>query len=287
MSKNDLILSLNEDTFANLKKDFDTILNRTIGNMEMRGASDAVITMKLTVSLDKRSMDMGDGIQEFKKPSFKHEVSSVMQIKDKATGQLGGDYAMVWDEKEERFVLRQFTGGQTSIFDDDYEDVDDYSGHFGDLPVEGEALGLPEASVEDGTVEEEVASEDTDSTVPDDASESGEVSEKPAIDTNTPFGWLTQFAGQEMRVTEAMGNYTVRTLENRIVLSSATDVNNPFHCSAEILKDHVGHKLRCVTYGNISNVSIECEDCNVVLFDLDNPAEEEEEALDYESPEEE
>ncbi len=288
MSKNDLILSLNEDTFESLKKDFDTILNRTIGNMEMRGASDAVITMKLSVSLDKRSMDMGDGIQEFKKPTFKHEVSSVMQIKDKATGQLGGDYAMVWDEKEERFVLRQFTGGQTSIFDDDYETVEEPWGKFTDMPDDAHSLPAPAEE------EEEPKQAET------------------AADVSTPFGWLSQFIGESLVVTEAMGNYTVRTKDNHVVLSSATSEENPFYCSAEKLAPHVGHNVVCVGYGEdvIDDVSIECEDCNSVLFEIFVPATSEEideseaneeateeatdeeiqgepEDLDYEEPEEE
>lgn len=285
-NKNDLILSLNEDTFSSLKKDFDTILNRTIGNMEMKGATDATITMKLTVSLDKRSMTVGDTVQEFKKPTFKHEINSVMQIKDKATGQLGGEYAMVWDSEEERFVLRQFTGGQTSMFDDDYESVEEEWGTFADMPDDSRALPAP------SEVEGEVQEESDD------------------LDTSTPFGWLNQFIGEPLVVTEAMGNYTVRTKDNRVVLSSATTEENPFYCSAETLAPHVGHNVVCVGYGedDIVNVSIECEDCNAVLFDIDAPAapeEEEEEqvettaepdsvegeseeaVLDYEEPEEE
>ena len=279
-NKNDLILSLNEDTFSNLKKDFDSILNRTIGNMEMKGASDATITLKLTVSLDKRSMTVGDSVQEFNRPTFKHDISSVMQIKDKATGQLGGEYAMVWDPEEERFVLRQFTGGQTSMFDEDYETVEEEWGTFRDLPDDSRALPAPAA-------EEEEAGES---------------------DISTPFGWLSQFIGEELVVTESMGNYTVRTKENRVVLSSATTEENPFYCSADKLAPHVGHQVVCVGYGDdeIENVSIECEDCDAVLFDIDAPAtddeepaeeaageteavdaEGDEEILDYEDPEEE
>ena len=279
-NKNDLILSLNEDTFSNLKKDFDSILNRTIGNMEMKGASDATITLKLTVSLDKRSMTVGDSVQEFNRPTFKHNISSVMQIKDKATGQLGGEYAMVWDPEEERFVLRQFTGGQTSMFDEDYETVEEEWGTFRDLPDDSRALPAPAA-------EEEEAGES---------------------DISTPFGWLSQFIGEELVVTESMGNYTVRTKENRVVLSSATTEENPFYCSADKLAPHVGHQVVCVGYGDdeIENVSIECEDCDAVLFDIDAPAtddeepaeeaageteavdaEGDEEILDYEDPEEE
>ena len=38
------------------------------------------------------------------------------------------------------------------------------------------------------------------------------------------------------------------------------------------LKRHVGHRLVCVTYGTAGrpeNVSVECEECNEVLFDFD------------------
>jgi hypothetical protein len=38
----------------------------------------------------------------------------------------------------------------------------------------------------------------------------------------------------------------------------------------EGLKEHIGHKIVCVSYGSpIENVSIECEDCNEVLLDFD------------------
>ena len=243
MSKQDLVLSLNEETFAALKKDFDTILNRTLGNMEMKGATDATITLKLTVGLDERSFSAGEGIQKYKKPTFKHEINSVMQIKDKMTGQLSGEYAMVWDEEEKRFVLRHFDGNQTSIFDADYETVDEPVGRFVDMP-DGEALGLPAPEDEDEETEE-----------------------------MTPFAWLSQFIGETLIVTEAMGNFTVRTEENKVVLSSATSEENPFYCPAEKLEAHVGHKVVCVGYGDdeIVNVSIECEDCNTVLFDINAP----------------
>lgn len=280
----DLILSLNGETFFDLKKDFDAVLNRTLGNMEMKGASDATITLKLSIATEKRSMNVGDGIQDYKKPSFKHEITSVMQIKDKATGQLGGEYAMVWDEDEECFVLRKCDNGQTSIFDADYETVDEPVGQFRDLHDDSHALPAPAEEVDEGDV----------------------VVEAAEIDTSTPFGWLSQFVGDEMVVTEAMGNYTVRTVEsNKIVLSSATSPENPFYCAAETLAPHVGHNIECAGYGDeyLANIAIECTDCNSVLFSLDAPeetndeekdaeeaevdeAEEADESLDYEDDEE-
>ena len=35
------------------------------------------------------------------------------------------------------------------------------------------------------------------------------------------------------------------------------------------LKQHIGHNIVCVSYGNDRNVSLECEDCNEVLLSYD------------------
>lgn len=40
------------------------------------------------------------------------------------------------------------------------------------------------------------------------------------------------------------------------------------------LREHYGHKIVCVAYGNTKspvNVALECEDCNEVLLDYDRP----------------
>lgn len=36
------------------------------------------------------------------------------------------------------------------------------------------------------------------------------------------------------------------------------------------LRQHIGHKLACVMYGDGVNVAVECETCNEVLMDFDN-----------------
>lgn len=265
----DMILSLNADTFQNLKSDFDTILNRTIGNMTMKGADDATITLKLGVSLEKETVSTTEGIKEVTKPTFKHDISSVMQVKDKMTGQFKGEYGMVWDENEERWVLRKIDNGQMDLFD--YEEssqiIDAEYSEVAGLP-EGQR-GLPESTEND---EGDYPTEDA-GNEPDAAEGFEKPSVLPQDDTNTPFGWLCQFIGEDLNITESMGNYTVRTSANKVVLSSATGVDSPFYCPAEKLAPHVGHQVVCAGYGEdaIVNVSIECEDCSTVLFDLDAP----------------
>lgn len=159
--------------------------------------------------------------------------------------------------------------------------------------------GLPEASQSGEEAEDTSDAGDAENAKPDPANESANASD----DTSTPFGWLKQFNGMDLRVTEAMGNYTVRTAENKVVLSSATSETSPFYCPAEKLAAHVGHKVSCVGYGDengvVVNVSVECEDCNEVLFELTAPGvvemtdeeiatsvdEEKTGSYDYEAPE--
>ena len=117
MYANDMSLSLKSDTFSALKEDFDSILARTIGNMEMKGAEEATVTLKLGISLEKSSVNGPNGLQDITKPSFKHDISSVMQVKDKKSGALTGDYELVWDDGEGKYVMRRIDNGQVSIFD--------------------------------------------------------------------------------------------------------------------------------------------------------------------------
>ncbi len=293
MFANDLSLSLKSETFSALKEDFDSILARTIGNMEMKGAEEATVTLKLGISLEKSSVNGPNGIQDITKPSFKHDISSVMQVKDKKSGALTGDYELVWDEIEGKYVIRRIDNGQVSIFDSAQAAGDVIDVDYTAFP-EGQR-GLPEGSQDDADEEEGSDIEEAVSPEPDSANESEEAPD----DTSTPFGWLKQFAGMDMRVTEAMGNYTVRTAENKVVLSSATSETSPFYCPAEKLAPHVGHKVSCVGYGDengvVVNVSVECEDCNEVLFELTAPGVVEmtdekidkmtDEAYGYEAPE--
>jgi hypothetical protein len=54
----------------------------------------------------------------------------------------------------------------------------------------------------------------------------------------------------------------------------AIPLYDPRECF-EQLKEHIGHKIEIVGYGNetykIFNVAVECETCGTVLIDFDNP----------------
>lgn len=279
MLNNDMVLSLKSDTFAALKEDFDGILSKTIGNMEMRGAEEATITLKLGISLEKSSISGPAGIQNITKPSFKHDISSVMQVKDKKSGALTGDYALIWDETEGKWVARRIDNGQITLFDTEGVVADAEYSEVSDSPAitDGEPHLLPAPSLGEDAGNDERETGDT--------NESQDGS-SGAYDPDTPFGWMHGFVGQELRVTEAMGNYTVRSMDNKIVLSSATDPRSPFYCSEEKLKKHVGHTLTCI--GSPSDeelfdvISIWCEDCDEELFEIGRSTDDE---YKYDEPE--
>lgn len=234
--KNAMELSLNGDTFAALKEDFDSILAQTLGNMESKGADEAVITLKLGITLEKQSFVRNEEPEELTKPSFKHDINSVMQVKNKKSGSLSGDYELVWDDDEKKYVMRKITNGQLTLFDEDGEAVEQYQE---EEPYNAEPAML----------------------------------EAPAETENegrTAFDWLAQFVDKKMVVTEAMGNYTVRTEDGKVVLTSASAPDSVFHCDAEILAKHLDHNIVCVGYGGdeLYQITIECEDCLETLFSL-------------------
>lgn len=158
MTTNEMTLSLKSDTFAALKEDFDSVLLRTIGNMEMKNADNATITMKLSITLDKVSVGGPNGLQDITRPSFKHDISSVMQVKDRKSGALTGDYELVYEDG--KYAMRRIDDGQTSLYDGeaehvepsfvdaDYNDVDDDTERQKAIPAASEVgpRKLPAAS---------------------------------------------------------------------------------------------------------------------------------------------
>ena len=197
-------------------------------------------------------------------PKLSHKVSSVMQIKDETKGvSKYDDYELALDEKLGVYVLKPIASAQQSIFNADYD------GANAEEPDESSA------TPESGAIPLLTAHVDETSAPP------------PTKKGECPFefDYLCCLIGRRMRVFEALGNYTVRTYgvnpgNNAVILSSAFSPTDPFYCSAEKLKPHLGHELVCggedehgeECYaddgGQILKAFIVCTDCGDVLFSL-------------------
>lgn len=254
-------LSLNGDTFNVLKSDFDQQLRQLLTEMEKRESEEATINIKIAVSLQPdQARDFQangyDAMRDIVKPSFKHEVSTVMQVKSKKSGSLGGNFELVWDRELCQYVMREIDNGQVTLFDNEEKD-----------PQPGEPPALPagDGTVIDAEYREVEGGEGKEGEK--DAGDGKDASTDRQSDTMTPFEYLRQFIGAELRVLEGGGYFSVRTSENKVILSSGFNVKDRFYCSAEKLKPHVGHAITCEEWPNA--IVIRCDECDEVLFEVD------------------
>ena len=115
-------LTLNSETFAALKADFDLVLKKTLSNMQKKGSDSAEVKVSLKIALYKAEdsnikINDLDGMREVLIPRFDHKVASVLQIKDEASGTLGGNFELVFDENRKSWIMREIIGPQTSLED--------------------------------------------------------------------------------------------------------------------------------------------------------------------------
>lgn len=115
-------LTLSDDTFNALKVDFDKVLSRTLANMQEKGseAAELKISLKIALSSAEESdirIDDFDGTREVVIPRFDHKITSAIQIKDEASGTLGGNYELVFDKAFQAWVLREIISPQQTLQD--------------------------------------------------------------------------------------------------------------------------------------------------------------------------
>lgn len=266
-------LSLNGDTFNAFKSDFDQMLRQLLTEMERRESEEATISVKMAIKLEpdqaRDYLANGyDGTRDIIKPSFKHEISTMMQVKNKKSGSLGGNMEMVWDKELRQYVMRPIDNGQVSFFDgDDKHTTEESQQPEVEVPEQvhnSDPIGLPPAeedyvTVDDNIIDAEVVTE-----------ESGQ---SPQYDSSRVINWLAQFMNADLKVMEAMGNITVRTEDGKVVLSSAAAEDSHLYCHAEILKPYVGKQLSLMAHygdnsdniGNIVGITLVCneDDCAI------------------------
>ena len=274
MKKGTETISIDSEIFAGLKAGIDKTVNKTIGTMQRFGADEAMITFKMPVKLAKETVNVPGGYRDVIIPKFKYDISSVMQVKDKTSGEISGNYQLEWDEGSQQFVTTIIDDGQEDLFDADYE-------------VKGEPIGigpgapeLPEAAVEAEKADSEDYPKEDDASDDEAASDFDEAMEA--------FKYMTRYIGDSLHITESNGNYAVRNQRNAIVLVSGGPQNSPFSVDAETLAKHKGGELFC--YGYMDNdgepVLIRIEDTadgvgeETVIFSMERPGATEEQISD-------
>lgn len=265
-------MSLNGDTFNALKTDFDQMLRKLLSGMEKFECEEATLNIKVGVKLEKdqaRDFEVHEyeAMRDIVKPTFKHEISSAMQVKDKKTGSLSGNYELVWDRESGRYVMRNIDDGQMTLFDTEGDNVIQMPEPPA-LPA-GTVIDADYTMLEDG--EAQGGSEDANGPV-----DGSDGHKKPG---DSPYEYLRQFVGADMKVmgTEH-GIYTVRS-GGKVILSSGFSATDRFYCSVEKLEPHIDHAIVCEEWPN--SVVIRCDECDETLFEVVAEEAGEDDAADY------
>lgn len=106
-------LSVSGQAFDAMRTDFDDLLERTVANMDARGAGHATMTLKLGIELEQVPLEDGRTIN---RPSFRYDIQSVMQLKERTGGTLTGNYEVVCEDGT--WVIRPVDDGQINIFEE-------------------------------------------------------------------------------------------------------------------------------------------------------------------------
>lgn len=120
-------LDFDSDTFDQMKKDMNFVLQRLIGNMQEKGANEGSMTLKIDVTMIKEFIlnydpDVEGETREISKPQFKHKVTSAVKINDEKSGVFNNEMELVMDEDTGVFKLVPIANtSQRSIFDSDFQ----------------------------------------------------------------------------------------------------------------------------------------------------------------------
>lgn len=166
-------LDFDSDTFEEMKKDMNFVLQRLIGNMQEKDTNEGSMTLKIDVTMVKEFIpnydpDIKGESREVSKPQFKHKVTSAVKINDEKSGSFNNEMELVMDEDTGVFKLVPIANTtQRSIFDSDFQRQDNKQENEGDNPagsniIEGRTvLGLPgpDSEVIDGEFKEVDSSE--------------------------------------------------------------------------------------------------------------------------------
>ena len=118
-------LNFDSDTFENMKRDMNFVLQRLLGHMQEYGTDEGGMTLKIEVTMKRETIpnfdpDISEPVREISKPAFKHKVTSAVKINDEKSGNLEEEMELYMDEETGVYKLRPIANtSQRSIFDKD------------------------------------------------------------------------------------------------------------------------------------------------------------------------
>lgn len=143
-------ITMDSDTFAQVRENFDMLLQKLFQKMQQNNSDEGSITLKIDVNMtDDYIPDASGTARRISKPILKHKISTTVPVKDSFDGKKDTGMELVYDEELGRYVLKYVSsGGQRSIFDADFQEVMNGTGE-GDEIVDARALPMNNYLLED------------------------------------------------------------------------------------------------------------------------------------------
>lgn len=139
-------LDFDSDTFEEMKRDMNFVLQRLIGNMQEKGTNEGSMTLKIDVTMEREFIpnydpDTKGETREISKPQFKHKVTSAVKINDEKSGYFNNEMELVMDGDTGIFKLVPIANtSQRSIFDADFQRQDKDEESEGEEPAGSNAI---------------------------------------------------------------------------------------------------------------------------------------------------
>ena len=153
MSNLNTDLYIEGQIFDMARTNFNNVLQKLMRSIIDADQGEGTITLKVKVNMTQEAIPNYDpeiaGESRIARiPTFDHKVTSSVQVKNELKGSTTTAMEMVWDEEENRFVLRPVVNTeQRSMFDADFQEVMNSE----EDPEQGKFLPGPTNLLPDGT----------------------------------------------------------------------------------------------------------------------------------------
>ena len=122
-------LFIESPIFDMARTNFNTVLQKLMRSIIDADTGEGTITLKVKVSMAKEAIPNYDPAIEAESriariPTFDHNVTSSVQVKNEIKGTQNTEMELVWDEEAGCFILKPVANtSQRSMFDDDFQEA--------------------------------------------------------------------------------------------------------------------------------------------------------------------
>ena len=122
MKSNERTINVSGSIFSDLRNDMTKTIQEAIAKMKEVGSDKGTVSVKITIQMDKMPVTSEKDYRDADVPKFKCKTGYAVPVTDTREREIGGEYELT--NMEGMYGLKPLDG-QTSMFDDDDEDLEE------------------------------------------------------------------------------------------------------------------------------------------------------------------